>query len=71
MLRLSFRLDWAVGSLFSNSQGRQDRLWDAIRCNIFDLRPGDPVQYEAGVTDKGSCAWKARRLGANVEPRGA
>ena len=31
---------------------------------IFDLRPGDPVEYEAGVNERGPCAWKVKRLGA-------
>jgi hypothetical protein len=63
-------LDEGVGRLFFNSQERLDRLWGAIGYYIFDLRPGDPVEYEAGVNNNYPCAWKARRLGANVEPRG-
>jgi CspA family cold shock protein len=30
-------------------------------CTIFDLRPGDPVIYEAGENERGPCAWKIRR----------
>ncbi len=36
---------------------------EVIGCTIFDLRPGDPVEYEAGENEQGPCAWKIRRLG--------
>ena len=35
---------------------------EVIGCTIFDLRPGDPVGYEAGENEQGPCAWKIRRL---------
>jgi len=35
---------------------------EVVGCTIFDLRPGDPVEYEAGVNEQGPCAWKVRRL---------
>lgn len=40
---------------------------EVIGCTIFDLRPGDPVEYESGVNERGPCAWKVRRLGANLQ----
>jgi cold shock CspA family protein len=35
---------------------------EVVGCTIFDLRPGDPVEYEAGVNEQGPCAWKVTRL---------
>jgi cold shock CspA family protein len=37
-------------------------------CTIFDLRPGDPVEYESGVNERGPCAWKVKRLGTSGNP---
>jgi CspA family cold shock protein len=42
---------------------------EVIGCTIFDLRPGDPVEYEAGENERGACAWKVRRLSGNPENR--
>jgi cold shock CspA family protein len=44
---------------------------EVIGCTIFDLRPGDPVEYEAGVNERGPCAWKIKRLTGNPETRAA
>jgi cold shock CspA family protein len=38
---------------------------EVVGCTIFDLRPGDPVEYDAGVNEQGPCAWKVTRLGAS------
>jgi cold shock CspA family protein len=35
---------------------------EVIGCTIFDLRPGDPVEYEPGVNERGLCARKVRRV---------
>jgi cold shock CspA family protein len=35
---------------------------EVIGCTVFDLRPGDPVEYEAGQNERGACAWKVKRL---------
>lgn len=35
---------------------------EVIGCTIFDLQPGDPVEYEPGMNEKGPCARKVRRL---------
>jgi cold shock CspA family protein len=43
---------------------------EVVGCTIFDLRPGDPVEFEAGVNERGACAWKVRRLGSGSEARG-
>jgi cold shock CspA family protein len=42
---------------------------EVIGCTIFDLRPGDAVGYEAGVNERGPCAWKVTRLSGNPEMR--
>jgi len=42
---------------------------EVVGCTIFDLRPGDPVEYEAGVNEQGPCAWKVNRLGGSSETR--
>ena len=44
---------------------------EVVGCTIFDLRPGDQVEYEAGVNERGPCAWKVTRLSANSEARTA
>jgi cold shock CspA family protein len=57
-LRLGFGFiapDDGSGNLFFHAS-------DIIGSTIFDLRPGDPVDYEPGVNDKGPCASKVRRL---------
>jgi CspA family cold shock protein len=35
---------------------------DVEACTIFDLKPGDPVEYEYVMSEKGPCARKVRRL---------
>lgn len=35
---------------------------DVEGCTIFDLKPGDAVEYEPGVNEKGPCGRKVRRL---------
>jgi len=40
-----------------------------IGCTIFDLRPGDPVEYEAGLNERGPCAWNVKRLSGTPEPQ--
>lgn len=35
---------------------------EVVGCTIFDLRPGDRVEYEPGVNEKGLCARKVRRM---------
>jgi cold shock CspA family protein len=35
---------------------------EVVGCTIFDLRPGDAVEYEAGTNERGPCAWKVRRV---------
>jgi cold shock CspA family protein len=37
---------------------------EVVGCTIFDLRPGDPVEYDAGKNEQGPCAWKVRRVGS-------
>ena len=37
---------------------------EVVGCTIFDLRPGDPVEYEPGVNERGLCARKVRRVAA-------
>jgi len=34
---------------------------DVVGCTIFDLCPGDSVDYEAGINEKGPCAYQVRR----------
>jgi cold shock CspA family protein len=38
---------------------------EVVGCTIFDLRPGDPVEYQSGVNEKGPCAFKVQRLTSN------
>jgi cold shock CspA family protein len=35
---------------------------DVEGCTIFDLKPGDAVEYEPGMNEKGPCGRKVRRL---------
>jgi cold shock CspA family protein len=42
---------------------------EVLGCTIFDLRPGDPVEFEAGVNMHGACAWRVMRLGSSSETR--
>jgi cold shock protein len=35
---------------------------EVVGCTIFDLRPGDPVEFEFGVNERGPAAWKVKRL---------
>jgi len=35
---------------------------DIEGCTIYDLKPGDSVEYEPGFNEKGPCARKIRRL---------
>ena len=35
---------------------------EVIGCTIFDLRPGDAVEYEPSVNERGLCALKVRRV---------
>ncbi len=35
---------------------------DVESCTIFDLKPGDAVEYEPGINEKGPCARKVRRI---------
>lgn len=35
---------------------------EVVGCTIFDLHPGDLVEYEPGVNDKGLCARRVHRL---------
>ena len=39
---------------------------EVLGCTIFDLRPGDRVEYQAGTNERGPCAWKVRRTGATL-----
>jgi cold shock CspA family protein len=36
---------------------------DIEGCTIFDLKPGDAVEYEPGTNEKGPCARKIHRIG--------
>jgi cold shock CspA family protein len=36
---------------------------DVEGCTIFDLKPGDAVEYEPGTNEKGPCARKIHRVG--------
>ncbi len=36
---------------------------EVVGCTIFDLHPGDPVEYEPDANEKGLCARKVRRVG--------
>ena len=35
---------------------------DVEGCTIFDLKPGDPVEYEPGTNERGPCGRKVRRI---------
>jgi len=35
---------------------------EVVGCTIFDLRPGDPVEFELGTNERGPAAWKVKRL---------
>lgn len=35
---------------------------DVEGCTIFDLKPGDAIEYEPGMNEKGPCGRKVRRL---------
>lgn len=35
---------------------------EVVGCTIFDLRPGDAVEYEPSVNERGLCALKVRRV---------
>jgi cold shock CspA family protein len=35
---------------------------DVEGCTIFDLKPGDAVEYEPGINEKGPCGRKVRRV---------
>ncbi len=35
---------------------------EVVGCTIFELQPGEPVEYEPGMNEKGPCARKVRRL---------
>lgn len=40
---------------------------EVVGCTIFDLRPGDIVEFEAGVNERGPCARKVKRLASKPD----